>query len=124
MVVLVESLDEGIACSDALAPEHLEVHTASPRDVAAKLQCFGAIFIGEHCAEVTGDYASGPNHTLPTSGTARFSGGLSVFTFLCVRTFMSFDDKDSGKDLLRDAVSFAKIEGVEGPAAAAAARLG
>ena len=116
-------MEEAIACCDILAPEHLEVHTSDPEGTAAKLKCYGAVFIGENCAEVTGDYASGPNHTLPTSGTARFSGGLSVLTFLCVRTFMSFETRASAQPLLKDAASFALIEGLHGHAAAANVRF-
>jgi len=121
--VCVKDLDKGIAVCDMLAPEHLEVHTKNPQDIANKLKSYGAVFIGEQCAEVTGDYASGPNHTLPTSGTARFSGGLSVLTFLCVRTYMSFNDAIESRPLIEDAVSFAKIEGLAGHGAAAKIRL-
>ena len=121
--VCVKDLEEGIKVCDMLAPEHLEVHTANPQDVANKLKAYGAVFIGEQCAEVTGDYASGPNHTLPTSGTARFSGGLSVLTFLCVRTYMSFNDAVKSRPLIEDAVAFAKIEGLAGHGAAAKIRL-
>ena len=123
MCVVVDNLEDGIQCCNALAPEHLEVHTAEPKAVAARLDSYGAIFIGENCAEVTGDYASGPNHTLPTSGTARFSGGLSVLTFLCVRTFMMFDSDASARPLLEDAEKFALIEGLHGHANAAKVRL-
>ncbi len=123
MCVVVENLEDGIQCCNVLAPEHLEVHTAEPTAVADRLDSYGAVFIGENCAEVTGDYASGPNHTLPTSGTARFSGGLSVLTFLCVRTFMKFESDVSARPLLEDAENFALIEGLHGHANAARVRL-
>ena len=121
--VCVRDLEEGAAVCNMLAPEHLEVHTRDPEATAKMLNAYGAVFIGEQCAEVTGDYASGPNHTLPTSGTARFSGGLSVLTFLCVRTYMSFHDNVQSRPLIEDAVSFAKIEGLAGHGAAAKIRL-
>ena len=123
IAVVVDDLLQGINCCNRLAPEHLEVHTENPTAVASQLDSYGAVFIGEDCAEVTGDYASGPNHTLPTSGTARFSGGLSVLTFLCVRTFMIFDDGAASRPLLEDAVKFALIEGLHGHANAASVRL-
>ena len=121
--VCVRDLKEGATVCNMLAPEHLEVHTRDPETTAKLLNAYGAVFIGEQCAEVTGDYASGPNHTLPTSGTARFSGGLSVLTFLCVRTYMSFHDNVQSRPLIEDAVSFAKIEGLAGHGAAAKIRL-
>merc|ERR1712153_274274 len=63
------------------------VQTANAPEVAKGLQHYGGLFIGDGCAEVVGDYGAGPNHTLPTGGTARSSGGLSVFTFLRIRTY-------------------------------------
>jgi phosphoribosyl-ATP pyrophosphohydrolase/phosphoribosyl-AMP cyclohydrolase/histidinol dehydrogenase len=74
-VVVVPDLEAAVAVSDVVAPEHLEVHTAKPQAVASQCQHYGAVFIGQVAAEVLGDYGAGPNHTLPTSGTARSSGG-------------------------------------------------
>ena len=70
-----------------------------------------------------GDYGIGPNHTLPTGGTARYSGGLSVFNFLRVRTWMRVDDPAASEPAVRDAVTLARVEGLEGHARAAEARL-
>jgi histidinol dehydrogenase len=75
-----------------VAPEHLEVMTADAAGVAKRCQHYGGLFVGAVAAEVLGDYGCGPNHVLPTGGTARFSGGLSVFNFLRVRTWMRIDD--------------------------------
>src|SRR5439155_368717 len=81
-VVVVATLEEGIAACDALAPEHLELCLGDAAAVAPRVEHFGALFIGAGSAEVLGDYGAGPNHVLPTAGTARSQGGLSVYTFL------------------------------------------
>ena len=83
----------------------------------------GGLFVGEGAAEVLGDYGAGPNHTLPTGGTARSTGGLSVFTFLRVRTWMRVDDKVAANEMVQDCVRLGEMEGLFGHAAAARARL-
>ncbi|HSV65381.1 MAG TPA: histidinol dehydrogenase [Mycobacteriales bacterium] len=80
--VLVDDLDAGLAVVDAWAPEHLEVHTVDPAAVAARARNAGAIFVGPYAPVPLGDYLAGSNHVLPTGGTARHSGGLSVQSFL------------------------------------------
>jgi len=72
---------------------------------------------------VLGDYGIGPNHTLPTGGTARYTGGLSVFSFLRIRTWMRIDDPVASQPAVRDAVHLARLEGLEGHARAAEQRL-
>lgn len=121
--VLVSTMDEAIAISDRLAPEHLELHVENSEAVAKRCQHYGGLFVGHAAAEVLGDYGAGPNHTLPTGGTARSTGGLSVFTFLRVRTWLSLTNLKTAADLVRDAHALAKIEGLHGHAAAAAHRL-
>jgi histidinol dehydrogenase len=81
-VVLVEDLEQGIAACDAYAAEHLEVMTADAAAVAARIRNAGAIFVGDYSPVSLGDYCAGSNHVLPTSGTAAFSSGLNVTTFL------------------------------------------
>ena len=122
-VVLVSDLVEGIEVADRLAPEHLEVVTRDPNAVAQELQHYGALFIGEGAAEVLGDYGVGPNHTLPTGGTARSFGGLSVHTFLRARTWMQFESEKVDPRLYRDAAQFARLEGLEAHARSAERRL-
>jgi len=122
--VLVPSIEVGIEVCNRLAPEHLEVMTRDPRALAPGLAHYGALFLGAGAAEVLGDYGAGPNHVLPTGGAARFSGGLSVFTFLRVRTWIEIDDLAAAEPLLRDASALARLEGLDGHAAAAAARRG
>ena len=81
-VVCQGDLPAAIAVVDALAPEHLELQLADNDAVVPQLKNYGGLFVGAGTAEVFGDYGAGPNHVLPTSGTARYTGGLSVFTFL------------------------------------------
>ena len=121
--VLVTDMSEAIAVADALAPEHLEVVTRDPSDVADRLSHYGALFVGSGAAEVLGDYGVGPNHTLPTGGTARSFGGLSVHTFLRARTWMRFDARHVDARLYRDAAAFARLEGLEAHARSAEVRL-
>ncbi len=81
-VVLVDDLEQGIAACDAYAAEHLEIMTADAPRVAARIRNAGAIFVGDYSPVSLGDYCAGSNHVLPTSGTAAFSSGLNVTTFL------------------------------------------
>jgi histidinol dehydrogenase len=81
-VVLVDSVDAGLAVVDAFAAEHLEIHTTDAEAVAARVRNAGAIFVGPFAPVSLGDYLAGSNHVLPTGGTARHTGGLSVFSFL------------------------------------------
>ena len=122
--VLCRDVDECIAVSDRLAPEHLEVQTADSMDVGRRCSNYGGLFVGADCAEVLGDYGAGPNHTLPTGGTGRYTGGLSVFNFLRIRTWMRIDDGAGGEcqDMVEDCVRMARLEGLEGHARAAERR--
>lgn len=107
---VVGSIEEAAKLSDAVAPEHLEIMTVNAEQVAAQIHHAGAVFIGSGSAEVLGDYGAGPNHTLPTGGTARSRGGLSVLDFLRVRTWIRTDTGSA--DLLDDAAMLARIEGL------------
>ncbi|OEU08239.1 hisD, histidinol dehydrogenase, partial [Fragilariopsis cylindrus CCMP1102] len=80
--VLCRDMQECITISDNIAPEHLEIQTSDSQDIANQCTNYGGLFIGVGAAEVLGDYGAGPNHTLPTGGTGRYTGGLSVFNFL------------------------------------------
>lgn len=90
-IVLVDDLDAAIAAANAYAAEHLEIHTANPREVASRITNAGAIFIGPYSPVPLGDYAAGSNHVLPTSGTARFNAGLSTHTFLKPVNLIEYD---------------------------------
>ncbi len=119
---LAPDLDAALRIVDAIAPEHLEVLTRDARAVAGRCAHFGAVFIGPGAAEVFGDYGVGPNHVLPTGGTARFSAGLSVFHFLRIRTFIEAHVAD--ESTIRDTAAFARLEGLEAHARAAECRSG
>lgn len=93
-VVLVDSLEAGIAVCDAYAAEHLEIMTADARAVAGRIRNAGAIFVGDYSPVSLGDYCAGSNHVLPTSGTAAFSSGLNVTTFL--RAIQVVDYSEAG----------------------------
>jgi phosphoribosyl-ATP pyrophosphohydrolase/phosphoribosyl-AMP cyclohydrolase/histidinol dehydrogenase len=114
---LVGSLEEAIALSDTLAAEHVQVCTENAADVGRRLGHYGALFIGERSPEVLGDYGVGPNHVLPTARGARSVGGLSVFTFLRVRTWLACAGQPD-RTLYDDVRWLARIEGLEGHARA------
>jgi len=111
-MVICDSVDQAIEICNRLAPEHLELHLADAEAVAKKIQHAGCIFIGHQSAEVFGDYGVGPNHTLPTAGTARFTAGLNVFTFLRIRTWLKLDS--APQSLIDDTARLAEIEGLIG----------
>ncbi len=92
-VILVDDIDHAIAVSDAFAPEHLEIQTREPRAVADRIGTAGTIFVGVQTPTALGDYCAGPNHTLPTSGTARFTGGLRTDDFMVPINFVEFSDE-------------------------------
>lgn len=121
--VVCESLEQAIGVSDRIAPEHLQIMTRDARGVLARLRHFGAAFVGSRSAEIFGDYGVGPNHVLPTSGTSRFSAGLSVLHFLRVRTWLEMDEGPSLDGVVRDAARLARLEGLEAHARSAEKRL-
>ena len=119
-VLLTDSIDEAIEYANNYAPEHLEVNVSEndrERTVAA-LRNYGSLFIGENTAEVFGDYASGTNHTLPTLGAARYTGGVWVGTFLKTCTYQSMS-REAMMDIAPLVSSLAKGEGLEAHAEAA-----
>jgi phosphoribosyl-ATP pyrophosphohydrolase/phosphoribosyl-AMP cyclohydrolase/histidinol dehydrogenase len=117
--VVCGSASEARRCVDILAPEHLELMTARPRADLGELRHFGGAFLGSGSAEVLGDYGAGPNHTLPTGGTARFSAGLSVLHFLRCQTWLEIEDP---RRLVDDTAALARLEGLEAHARAAEVR--
>lgn len=121
--VVVQDLDEGVVTCNLLAPEHLELHVEDAARVAPRLRHYGALFVGTAAAEVLGDYGAGPNHVLPTGGAARSAGGLSVLTFLRVRTWLAIDDPAGARELVEDAAWLGRLEGLEAHARSAERRL-
>ena len=117
------SITECIQISNDIAPEHLEIQTHNAMEVGNRCTNYGGLFVGEYAAEVLGDYGAGPNHTLPTGGTGRYTGGLSVFNFLRIRTWMRIDDRKESQGLVKDSIVMAELEGLHGHSKAAQARL-
>ena len=120
--VVSADLDEAVAIASQLAPEHLQIMTREPQAVGRKCRNYGSLFIGGMSPEVLGDYGAGPNHTLPTGGTARFASGLSVLDFLCTRTWIEIDSPAEARELFEDSAILAKMEGLAAHQRAAEAR--
>lgn len=111
LVVIVNKLDDAIGLINEIAPEHLELAIDSPKDWISRINNAGAIFMGRYTPEAIGDYIAGPSHVLPTSGTAKFSSGLSVFTFL-KRISLIGCDKNSFDKISKETISLAEEEGL------------
>ena len=111
-VILVRSLGEAPGLADRLAAEHLEIATADPDAIAARIRNAGAIFLGRHTPEAIGDYVSGSNHVLPTARSARFSSGLGVLDFM-KRTSLLRLDAAALAALAPAAMTLARAEGLE-----------
>jgi len=120
--ILVETLDDAVELVNRLAPEHLELAVADPEPLAAKVRHAGAIFLGRHTPEAVGDYVAGPNHVLPTSRTARFSSGLSVFDFL-KRTTLVGCTPEALATIGPAAIALAEAEGLPAHARSVSVRL-
>ena len=118
---VVGSLDDAIALSNGFAPEHLSLAVKDPEKIIDKVKNAGMVFTGEFSHEVLGDYGAGPSHVMPTAGTARFNGGLSVFTFLKPMPVVSLSKKDA-LNITSHAVVIAREEGLHGHADAAKIR--
>jgi histidinol dehydrogenase len=108
-VALVDDIDHAIDVAEAFAAEHLEVHTADARGVAERVRYAGTTFIGAATPVSLGDYAAGPNHTLPTSGTARFTGGLTTSSFLVPVNFVEYTE-DALAELSASVLALSKAE--------------
>lgn len=111
-ILLVPSLAEAVDIANRLAPEHLELLVEDPFPLLEKVRCAGSVFLGPWCPEALGDYFAGPNHTLPTLGTARFSSPLSVDDFIKKFSYTYYTEKalERVKD---DVAAFARREGLE-----------
>ena len=123
-ILLADDLEEAVRYANEYAPEHLEVNVEEDRidGVVDALRNYGSLFIGGNTAEVFGDYASGTNHTLPTLGAARYTGGVWVGTFLKVCTYQTMT-KSAMMDIAPLVSGLAKGEGLEGHARAAEIRI-
>lgn len=119
--VVVKSKDEAIRQANEMAAEHVQLAVENPDDYMKQIRHGGSFFLGHEAAEAFGDYIAGPNHVLPTSGTARFSSGLSVDDFYRRQTFLQMTELD--ETVTRAAIRIAKQEQLEGHARAMAARM-
>jgi histidinol dehydrogenase len=121
-LITVRDLDEGVALINRIAPEHLELSLDNAEQVAARIQHAGAIFLGRHAPEALGDYCAGPNHVLPTSGTARFSSPLGVYDFQKRTSLIGCSAAGAG-GLARVASTLARAEGLTAHARSAEYRI-
>jgi histidinol dehydrogenase len=122
--VVTKSVEEAIDICNRLAPEHLQILARDATSIAPLFTNAGGIFIGKDSAEVIGDYGAGPNHTLPTGGTAKFTAGLSVFAFMRMRTWINIEDNHKAQILYNDSMKLGMIEGLEAHSRAAKIRKG
>lgn len=110
-ILVAKSMDDAITAVNEIAPEHLEIVTRDPFLLMTRIKNAGAIFIGEHSSEPLGDYFAGPNHVLPTNGTAKFFSALSVDDFI-KKTSIIYSSREALAALHEDVENFAKAEGL------------
>ena len=110
-ILVAENMEDAIAAANDIASEHLEILTKNPYETMTKIKNAGAIFMGEYSSEPLGDYFAGPNHILPTNGTARFFSPLSVDDFIKKTSLISFS-KDALEKVHTEIEAFAKSEGL------------
>ena len=122
-IIVARGWDEAAALVDRLAPEHLQIMTADPEALFARIRHAGAAFLGPHTPEALGDYVAGPNHVLPTGRTARFASGLSVFDFLKRTTWIAASEQGLARTGPA-AVALAEAEGLQAHGRSITLRLG
>ncbi len=121
-IILVENLNQAIELINVKAPEHLQLILKNTKKVIKEVKNAGAIFVGPHTPESVGDYIAGPNHVLPTNGTAKFSSGLSVLDFYKRTTVVNFN-KNNLNELGKHIITLAEAEGLEAHAKSISIRL-
>ena len=120
-IILTENLKEAIETANEIAPEHLELCVDNPFDYLDAIRNAGSVFMGRYCPEALGDYLAGPNHTLPTQGTAKFSSPLGVDDFI-KKTQYTYFTRDALNRVAADVALFARKEGLTGHARSALSR--
>lgn len=110
-IIITKTIDEAIKISNEIAPEHLELAVSNPFELLTKIKNAGSIFMGHNTPEPLGDYLAGPNHTLPTSGTAKFSSPLSVDDFIKKSSFIYYS-KEGLEEVKDKVIKFAESEGL------------
>jgi histidinol dehydrogenase len=121
-LVLTRSLEEAVELANQLAPEHLELLVAEPERLLASVRSAGAVFLGRFTPEVVGDYVAGPNHVLPTGGTARFASALSTEDFVKRLSVIEYS-ADGLRESARHVAELSRLEGLHGHGVAAALRI-
>ena len=121
-IIVCKDIESAIDIANEIAPEHLELCIDNPFDYLSRVRHAGSIFMGKNCPEALGDYYAGPNHTLPTSGTAKFSSPLSVDDFI-KKTQYTYYTKEALKNAADDVEYFAKKEGLTAHARSAVIRM-
>lgn len=121
-IIVCDDMDTAIAFSEEIAPEHLEICTKDPEKVSEKINNAGAVFLGSWSPEPLGDYFAGPNHTLPTSGTARFFSPLNTGDFYKKMSIINYNE-ESLREVYKDVAAFADSEGLTCHAASIRARF-
>ena len=120
-IIVTDTIEQAIEAANEIAPEHLELALAQPFDWLDQVKHAGSVFMGYNCPEALGDYLAGPNHTLPTSGTARFSSPLSVDDFV-KKTQFTYFTRQALSRVAQDIAYFARQEGLTGHARSAVIR--
>jgi len=120
-IIVAESIPQAISIANEIAPEHLELCLDNPFDYLDSIRHAGSVFLGRNCPEALGDYFAGPNHTLPTSGTARFSSPLGVDDFI-KKTQFTYYTRDALQRVAEDVAYFARAEGLTAHARSAVIR--
>ena len=121
-IIITKDIESAIKLANEIAPEHLELAIANAYEHVDKIKNAGSVFLGRYCPEALGDYMAGLNHTLPTSGTARFSSPLSVDDFIKKMQYVYYTE-DALKDIYKDVDYFAKKEGLTAHAKSATIRF-
>jgi histidinol dehydrogenase len=121
-LVLTASLEEAVDVANRLAPEHLELQVRDPEGLLERVRHAGAVFLGLHTPEVVGDYVAGPNHVLPTGGTARFSSALSTEDFVTRLSVIEYS-REGLAEAGPHVAELSRVEGLDGHGAAAAVRI-
>lgn len=122
-VIIAKDMTEAVAAANEIAPEHLEIAAENAFDILPQITNAGSIFLGKNVPEALGDYYAGPNHTLPTSGTARFSSPLSVYDFLKRSSYIYYPEQ-ALKEVAEEIEYFAHAEGLDAHARSIASRFG
>jgi histidinol dehydrogenase len=122
-IAVVEKIDDMFTLMNTVAPEHLEIQLEDPTQYLNQIRNAGSVFLGKYASEPLGDYVAGPNHILPTGGTARFSSPLGVYDFVKRTSYIQYTKPALEKEA-KSITTLARVEGLEGHARAIESRFG